>query len=106
MAKIALTPDIFFNKPVRWMQDVGPVVFAGNFAFCCECEAAADPIDVSVWIYEKPADLPEDPSAILPRTRPLAKRSFLDDDSMLHIRNFILKFIKDEEYRKAFLIAS
>jgi hypothetical protein len=104
MAKIALTPDLFVNKPVHWMKDVGPVVFAGNFAFCCEYEAAEDPIDVWVWIYEKPPSLPENPEALLPKTRPLAKRSFLDDDSVLHIRNFILKFVRDADYRKEFLI--
>ena len=106
MAKIALTPELFINKPVRWMDDVGPVVFAGGFAFCCEYDACQEPMDVLVWIYEKPGALPEDANEIIPKTRCLGKRNFIEDNPVLHIRNFILKFVKDESYRKDFLIAS
>lgn len=106
MAKIPLTHDLFPNKPVLWMEDVGPVVIAGSFAFCCECEAGQEQSDIFVWIYEKPETLPEDVSKTIPKTRTIGKRAFEDEKSMLHMRNFILKFVKDKEYRKEFLVAS
>jgi hypothetical protein len=105
MAKIALTPEIFENKSVRWMEDVGPVVFVGDFAFCCEYEADQDPPDILVQIHEKPETIPEDENEMIPMTRHIGKRSFEDENSILHIRNFILKFSTDEQYRKTFITA-
>jgi hypothetical protein len=106
MVMIPLTPELFPDKPVLWMDDVGPVVMLGDFAFCCECESGADPQEINVWIYEKPDTLPDDPDQEIPKTRVVGKRNFLDEESTLHIQNFIRKFTTDESYRKDFMVAS
>ena len=106
MPKIPLTPEVFSNKPVHWMDEVGPVIMEGKFAFCCECEAGEELPEILVWIYEKPNKLPADPFEEIPKTRVVGKRNFQDENSMLHIRNFIIKFSKDPLYRKDFIIAS
>ena len=108
MALIALTPDLFPNQPVYWMDDVGPVVIFGAFAFCCECdcESEKDAPEIFVWIHEKPDTLPDDPEEMILKTNAIGKRSFKGENSMVHIRNFIVKFIKDKAYRKDFMITS
>jgi hypothetical protein len=88
------------------MDEVGPVVMEGNFAFCCECEAGEELPEVLVLIFEKPEKLPADPLDEIPKTRVVGKRYFKGENSMLHIRNFIIKFSKDPDYRKEFITAS
>lgn len=62
-------------------------------------------MDVCVWIYEKPEAVSKDPSELIQKTKAVARRNFEEEDNpVLHIRNFIMKFIKDEEYRKDFMI--
>ncbi len=106
MAMIPLTPDVFSNQPIYWMDDVGPVVIVGDFAFCCECDCGSekDSQEIYVSVYEKPKDLPDDPDEMVLKTAAIAKRSFRDESSMVHIRNFIMKFVKDAGYRKGFMI--
>ena len=105
MPKVALTQDVFPNKPVHWMDGVGPVILAGNYAFCCEYEADKECLDVSVMIYEKPEAVPKDPAEMIQQTKAIGTRNFDEEDNpVLHIRNFIMKFIKDEDYRKDFMI--
>ena len=108
MAMIPLTPELFPNQPVYWMDDVGPVVIIGEFAFCCECdcESEKDLQEIFVWIYEKPDTLPDDPDEMILKTGAVAKRNFKGENSTVHIRNFIVKFVKDEAYRKDFMITS
>ena len=108
MAMIPLTPELFPNQPVYWMDDVGPVVIVGDFAFCCEydCKAEKDAQEISVRIYEKPDLLPDDPDESILLTRAVAERNFVNENSMVHIRNFIVKFVKNVSYRKDFLIPS
>ena len=103
MAKISLTTELFPNKPTLWMDDVGPVVLEGQFAFCCECEPCQEPQGIDVCIFEKPDILPDDPDETIPKTREVGKRHFGDEGSTLHIRNFIIKFAQDEQYRKNFM---
>ena len=105
MAKIPLIPELFPNMPILWMDDVGPVILIEEFAFCCECESEQELSDIYVCVYEKPDILPDDPRGTIPKTRVLGKRNFHDESSMLHIRNFIMKFAKDEQYRKDYMIA-
>ena len=105
MAKIPLTPELFPDKPVLWMDDVGPVIVLGEFAFCCECDSGEEPQEINVWIYAKPDTLPDDPDQEIPKTRVVGKRNFQDENSTLHIQNFIRKFTIDETYRKDFLVA-
>ena len=102
MAMIALTPEVFPDKPTLWMDDVGPVIIVGNYAFCCECEPSEEQQTIEVNIYEKPDKVPKNPDDIIPKTRAVGKRSFLDESNMLHIRNFIIKFAGDPQYRKDF----
>jgi len=108
MAMIPLTPELFPSQPVYWMDDVGPVVMVGEFAFCCEsdCSSERGPQEILVWIFEKPDFLPDDPEAMILKTHTVAKRSFKDENSMVHIRNFVMKFVKDESYRKDFMTSS
>ena len=108
MAMIPLTPELFPNETVYWMDDVGPIVVVGEFAFCCECECdtGQELPEILVWIFEKPGELPDDPDEMIPSAHPVAKRDFKDENSMVHIRNFIMKFVKDEAYRKDFMIES
>jgi len=108
MAMIPLTPELFPTQPVYWMDDVGPVVIVGEFAVCCECDCQTEKNmqEIFVWIYEKPDVLPDDPDEMIFKTHPVAKRNFKDENSMVHIRNFVVKFIKDKGYRKDFLISS
>ncbi len=108
MAMIPLTPEVFSNQPIYWMDDVGPVVIMGEYAFCCECDCGSekDSQEIFVWIYEKPDVLPDDPDEMILKTPAVAKRSFQNENSMVHIRNFIMKFVKDEGYRKEFMIPS
>ncbi len=104
MAKISLTPELFPNKPILWMDDVGPVIIVGDFAFCCERESDQKSPSIDVLIYEKPDILPDDPDEMIPKTREVAERHFKDESSTLHIRNFIIKFAEDKQYRNNFLI--
>ena len=108
MAMIPLTPELFPNQPVFWMDDVGPVVMVGEFAVCCECDCKSekDSQEIFVRIFEKPDVLPDDPDEMIFKTQAVAKRNFKDEDSMVHIRNFVVKFVKDKGYRKDFLIPS
>jgi len=104
MAMIALTPEVFPDRPILWMDDVGPVIIVGNYAFCCECEPCTEPQSIDVNIYEKPKSIPENPDDMIPKTRAVGKRNFQDESNMLHIRNFIIKFAKDPQYRKDFMV--
>ena len=108
MTMIPLTPELFPNRPVYWMDDVGPVIIIGEFAFCCECdcESEKDLQEIFVRIYEKPDTLPDDPDEMILKTGTVAKRNFKGENSTVHIRNFIVKFVKDEAYRKDFMITS
>lgn len=106
MTKICLTPEVFTEKPILWMEDVGPVVQEGNFIFSCECEAGEELPEILVSIFEKPDTLPDDPEEEIPKTRVVGKRNFQGENSTLHIRNFIIKFSADDQYRKDFMIAS
>lgn len=106
MAMIPLTPELFPNEPVYWMDDVGPIVVVGEFAFCCECDSGRESPEILVWIFDRPDALPDDPEEMIPGENPVAKRNFKDENSMVHIRNFIMKFVSDEAYRKDFMIES
>ena len=104
MSKIPITLELFPNKPIFWMDDVGAVVLVEKFAFCCEIDSEQDPPDIHVWIYEKPDILPDDPDQMIPKTRVVGKRNFQDENFLIHIQNFIMKFVQDEQYRKDFMI--
>jgi len=105
MSKITLTPELFPDKPVLWMDDVGPVVLVGDFVFCCEVESEQDPEEICVLIYDKPDILPDnDSDQTIPKMCEVAKRNFQDENSTIHIKNFIMKFVNDEEYRQGFMV--
>ena len=86
------------------MDDVGPVIIIGDFAFCCESESGQESPSIDVSIYERPDILPDDPDETISKTREVGTRHFEDESSTLHIRNFIIKFAEDKQYRKNFLI--
>ena len=52
-----------------------------------------DAPEIFVWIHEKPDTLPDDPEEMILKTNAIGKRSFKGENSMVHIRNFIVKFV-------------